>query len=1222
MIASAAQQVAEGQQHGGNVDFAAFNKMLANYEQLLGREQQQQVARQAGARMASMEGLALGSIIAHKFRGLFGAQLYEQVINQVSDELLDETVEHLSPKQLNRMIATLTSDIPLHIGKDGDPQFKPADDAILKRLARTSKGPEITKAIAQNIDASSLLRNPDTTLAELPEHLLARLKQPEWSAPVIASAAQQVAEGQQHGGNVDFAAFNKMLANYEQLLGREQQQQVARQAGARMASMEGLALGSIIAHKFRGLFGAQLYEQVINQVSDELLDETVEHLSPKQLNRMIATLTSDIPLHIGKDGDPQFKPADDAILKRLARTSKGPEITKAIAQNIDASSLLHAAQQADKLPEQLTMRLQQPAWSAPVLMAATRQVLDQDQGQGEIDLAAFEQLLDRYDTLLNREKQLQVANQVAPQIAALEEQELGLLLVKKYKNLFGEQLYQQVIAQLSPAKLERLTAQFRALAEGRAPKPSDIDNKEIETAYHSLQETVRGEKMRAIVEMHREQQKQQQQDLKLTIEAGVERLLNGERGELADNRLIEALPQRIRSLLLDNQEATGDSLIMQLALAHQHQQPEIRANGFRALAATAEQLVHIGQWPRCAKLLPALQQGLQQPQCDAESSRQALAAIGALIGHYLSREEYAAALESVHFVQTLANGTGTASHVRDQARETLRSLCTKPVLDQLLDRHLHGESHQETTGKLLVELGPESAQYQLQQLFDSESRFERKRLLNLIKQTGNPALSLLLEQLHKDSPWFVLRNSIRLLGEIGNPALFTKVRAFVQHSDLRVQQEVISTAVKIGGDQLKDFLLQALQQVDDSLKIRVINHVASTHDERFVRPLTDLLESAKPFLGKNKNDLQLSLCKTLGAIGSKRATASLVRVVQSKNVLGLGGYSDEVRQAASEALDQIRLTNDGLREQEVEPTAAWTGSQQPAMGPAMNPSGGDDNQEALSLRDVIESQAGDETRQTGAARPEELTVWAELTDRLGTEEFQAIHRAFIERQCRPEETIVTQGDKNDALIFINQGSLKVSHMVGPRELFITSLNRGQLAGENFFTPSLWTVTLTALTPCRLYLLPQRELAGWQQQYPGLRAKLYEYYRAYNNIGFMLKKKGLDRRQDQRYNLSRKIQVQPISNLDAPIGRGFRAETADISLGGIAFLVRIARQENARLLLGRRMQIVLPVGGKTGQLLCKGLVIGIQPFQLHSNDFSVHFKFDHPLERPILQSILG
>ena len=121
---------------------------------------------------------------------------------------------------------------------------------------------------------------------------------------------------------------------------------------------------------------------------------------------------------------------------------------------------------------------------------------------------------------------------------------------------------------------------------------------------------------------------------------------------------------------------------------------------------------------------------------------------------------------------------------------------------------------------------------------------------------------------------------------------------------------------------------------------------------------------------------------------------------------------------------------------------------------------------------------------------------------------------------------------------------------------------------------------------------------------------------------MLFRSGLERRKDQRFTLSRKIQVQPINMQDNPIGRGFRAETADISQGGLAFLIRISRQENARLLLGRRMQIVLPVGGKIKHLHLKGLVIGVQPFHILENDFSVHFKFDHPLEQQALQNILG
>ena len=1269
VLATAVQQATEPQD--GQVDLAAFNSLLARYEQLLNREQQGQVARQAGAQLASMEGVALGNLLAQKFKGLFGEQLYQQVLSQVSDQLLDETVEHLTTKQLNRMVATLTSDIPLQIGKDMDPDFKAADDSVLKRLTQTKKGPEITKAVAQHIDARQLLLNPDGPTVELPARLQQRLKQPEWSAPVLATAAQQVVDPDMgNDGPRDFSAFNRVLGQYEQLLSPAQQSQVAQIAGAQMASMEGVALGNIVAQKFKGLFGEQLYKHVISQVSDELLDKTVDHLTPRQLNRMIAALTSDIPLQVAKNKDPDFRPADDSILKRLAQTHKGPEITKVIAQNIDARILRASSDPTAALPDRLAMRLQQPAWSAPVLVAAAQQSLEAvDPAGGRPDLSSFEQMLERYDTLLNKEKQLQVATQAGARIAAFDEKELGLILVQKYKNLFGEQLYQQVIAQLSEDKLERLTAQLQAFAEGRAESDFALANKEVEAAYNRLLQTVRGEKMRAIIEMHREQKKMREQERTLSIQGGLDKLLSGDLTDLASAEICQALPDTVKNLLLENNGVKADNLLMQLAIALQHSQPEIRANAFQALAEIAGQLAELGQWDRLAKLLPALQQGVQTEGVTAESSKLALTAIGRLTAHRLAEENYALAYDTAHFLQTAATTTDPQGSrlIREQAQETLKNLCSPPVLEQLLDRYLHSEQHQEIAGKLLVELGMDSARFQLQQLIVNESRYERNRLLALIKQTGNPAVSILLEQLHKDSPWFVMRNVIRLLGEIGNPALFATVRPFINHSDLRVQQEVISTAVKIGGNNLKDFLLHALQNVDDSLKIKVIAHAAQAHDERFVRPLTDLLESAKPFLGKNKNDLQIGICKTLGAIGSKRATTPLNRVVQSKNVLGIAGYSDEVRQAAAQALEQIRQatalgrerSDDAGSERQEKPPARTPASMSAADVQATETeifalvAQGQTDQakrqlldliaatarsgdfptaerlreriyeiDALPLGEIIRSGEIIDEEKRGAVKGEDLEIWSDLTDRLSSKEFQSIYHEFIERRYKPEETIVAQGDKNDALFFINQGSVKVSHLVGPRELFITSLNRGQIAGENFFTPSLWTVTLTSLTPSRLYILPQTALNLWQEQFPGLRAKLHEYYASSNNIRSMLEKKGLERRRDQRFSLSRKIQVQPISSLDQPIGRGFRSETADISLGGLAFLIRISRQENARLLLGRRMQVVLPVGGKIGQLTLKGLVIGIQPFQLLENDYSAHFRFDQPLDKQALQTILG
>lgn len=1190
----------------------------------------------------------------------------------IADEVLDSTLDRLSPAQRSTLITNLVARLPIEKAAGSTGEQRQAGIDVLERLAglQTQDG-SLQQIIAQNLDARQLL-DTATDLAQLPDHIRQRLRQPQWSAPVLASAAQQITKpGGETGAAIDFTAFDRLLSQYEQLLDQEELAQVAQQAGEQLASMDGLALGSFIARRFKGLFGEQLYRQVLSRMPDQLLDETIEHLTPKQINRMIATLTSDIPLQIGKAKDPAYIPVDSDVLKRLARTRKGPEITRAVAHNIDAHILQAPLEQSAALPEQLVMRLQQPAWSAPVLVTAAQQSIDPANFKdGKADFSPFERMLAKYNSLLNKEKQLQVAAQAGRQLADFDEQELGLILVQKFKNLFGDQLYQQVINQLSDEKFEHLASQLQTLSLDRQGLPLDLDDQEIEDAYNRLLQTVRGEKMRAILAMHKDQQEHRQEKQQVLIRNRLDQLLQGELKPLAQMEVRRALPDTIRTLFSEGREEDVDTLLRQLAVALQDHNSPVHTHAALTLAGVAEKLADTGQWQRLEKLVPALEQAiLTQGMGEAEIGK-CLGSVRRLVSHYLDQDQLDHAFASIHFIRKLSDEKQTKTStpaVRKEALAALENVATKPVLKHLLEQYLNSDPSREAAGQILTELGTESAKFQLQHLMNSESRFERKQLLTLIKQTGNPAVSILLEQLDKHSPWFVTRNIIRLLGEIGNPDLFPPARSFITHTDPRVQQEVINTALKIGGEHLQDFLLLALQTVDDSLKVKVVQHIATVHDERFVRPLTDLLEGVRPFVGKNKDELQLAICKTLGAIGSKRATAPLNRVAQSKTVLGLGGYNDAVRQAADRALDQIRdqaavkvpaaddfeeTVDEGnnesgrtggvapdhhAREEEIFALVTQGNREQAKKDLleliSITARAGDFREaerlreriyeiDSLALGEIIRSGEIIEEEKRGAIKEEDLQIWAGLTDRLSTEEFQNIYHEFSEQHYKPEEVLVSQGDKNDALFFINQGSIKVSHMTGTRELFITSLNRGQIAGENFFTPSFWTVSLTSLTPSRVYILRQKVLNSWQERFPGLRAKLHEFYLSCNNIRSMLEKKGLERRRDQRFNLSRKIQVQPINSLDSPIGRGFRAETADISLGGLGFLIRISRQENARLLLGRRMQVVLPVGGKTKYLYLKGLVIGVQPFHILENDFSVHFKFDQPMDQQGLQTILG
>ncbi len=377
--------------------------------------------------------------------------------NQDADNTLADTVEQLSRQQINNLVNSLLSNTSI-TSRDGKLATSAQKSALIKRLLDTSKAQDIKQSIAQYKDAEQLLNNPNTTLADLPPHLLQRLQQPEWSAPVLANAIQQTTwEQVQQGHTRDPEALNRMLQHYEQLLDKNTQNQVAQQAGAQITSIEGAKLGNVLAQKFKGIFGKKIYKEVLTQISDELLDETIEFLNPKQLNRMVALLTSDIPLAVNKKGDPAFKEIDDEGISKLVNTSRGQEIKQYIAQNADAKHLLeNPGKLPSQLPPHLLQRLKQPEWSGQVLANAvlhSSQILSQE---GKANDSALPNLLGNYEKLLRPEELLQVAHQASTQLTSLDGNDFGKLLSRKFKGLFGEKLYRQILTQVSDELLDEV----------------------------------------------------------------------------------------------------------------------------------------------------------------------------------------------------------------------------------------------------------------------------------------------------------------------------------------------------------------------------------------------------------------------------------------------------------------------------------------------------------------------------------------------------------------------------------------------------------------------------------------------------------------------------------------------------------------------------------------------------------------------------------------------
>jgi hypothetical protein len=192
-------------------------------------------------------------------------------------------------------------------------------------------------------------------------------------------------------------------------------------------------------------------------------------------------------------------------------------------------------------------------------------------------------------------------------------------------------------------------------------------------------------------------------------------------------------------------------------------------------------------------------------------------------------------------------------------------------------------------------------------------------------------------------------------------------------------------------------------------------------------------------------------------------------------------------------------------------------------------------------------------------------------------------------------------------------------MGGEKELFLKNLDSGEIAGENFFNASVWTVSLTAVQPTLISVLKRKSLVQLEERIPGIESKLRDYYSRSSDIASLLNKKGMDRRVHDRHKVERKIHLQ-ITGDKGKILSSFNGEMTDLSQGGLSFFVRITKKENSRLLLGRNIRVSIPLS-TGGEVHLSGTVIGVQVFDLVHSDYSVHVKLNTPLERQDQQTIL-
>lgn len=579
---------------------------------------------------------------------------------------------------------------------------------------------------------------------------------------------------------------------------------------------------------------------------------------------------------------------------------------------------------------------------------------------------------------------------------------------------------------------------------------------------------------------------------------------------------------------------------------------------------------------------------------------------------------------------------------------------------------------------LLIHLGRLAAVYLLETLLECQNKEDRMRLVGFIPATGNVSITVLKEYLNKNLPWYGIRNIILMITAMDDQELLPLILPFLNHEDIRIQQQVLDSITEIVTENPGPYLLEALPVVNDSLKVRLIDYIGVLGERNACDAFLDLLGQHDSFSPEVHDELLQKLAVQVRLSDSIRAVNLLSLIIeersdehdpdtdpvsiainQSLQILkprfNIYEHPDNDEKEDSDLADSYEeilydvsfdrdQANQNVARQKVhvinEKVAKILGKETPEAASqylfeeCVAAAEAKDFETAEMLRDRILEvdpnalaeliKAGEkiEQEQSTSINSHHISIWQDLYDSLGTDEFNTLYFALESRSFSSGAVIVEQGAIKPELYFVNSGEARLACWRDMEEIFLKRIGASEVIGAGpFFDVSVWTVSLTALGETNVHVLERENYLELLEQFPGLESCLREYCKKTDVVPKLLQMSGEDRRHSVRYPLSLIVKHSLLDKYGNANMRSFKGEIADLSSAGLSFSIRITRKENARLMLGRGIKTLLPVPGSES-ITVKGQIVAVRFQQYGESDFSVHVQFYETIAESVIKSIIA
>lgn len=610
--------------------------------------------------------------------------------------------------------------------------------------------------------------------------------------------------------------------------------------------------------------------------------------------------------------------------------------------------------------------------------------------------------------------------------------------------------------------------------------------------------------------------------------------------------------------------------------------------------------------------------------------------------------------------------------IRSIVSRSQEEMATDYILEELTIVCIRGRgSRRQKAENILIHLGGKAATHLLDTLLACQEKEDRLRLIGLIPATGYAAVGVLKEYLQKDLPWYGIRNIILMITAMDDPELIPLIMPCLSHEDIRIQQQVLDCISEVAVDHQSEYLLAALPVVCDELKVGLVGYLGQLGGVESTEAFLDLLAKRDSFSPKVKDKLLQSLAIQV-RLSKSICALNLLNMILDERKNQYDEKSDPVIQVVKQTLQILKP-----RFQKEEAVKKLKQPEEPAA--LVEPMSFSNSPEALNLAkrqvqkineevaaylakgqtaeasqflykkcveaakdkqfetaemlrdrilevdpnaltEVINAGEVIEAEQTASISSNHISVWQDLYGSLTTEEFNALYHALNSADYLSGSVIVEQGANSPLLYFVNSGYARLACWRGKDEIFLKKIGPGEIVGADpFFDVSMWTVSLTALGKTNVQILERGKFLELLEQFPGLEPCLIDYCLKSESIPDLLEMSGEDRRQHSRYPVNIITMHTLLDETGKNSMRNFKGEISDISCGGLTFLIRISRQENARLLLARNIKTTLS-GSNGEQIECTGQIVAVRFQHFVESDYSVHVKFKELLSDTVVKSI--